>query len=161
MISYVMSHMIFIFVSQVAAVKKELKMKIRPENAYFKLHNHKFLSHLLREELHRFLIGTYGEYVIPSSMHLIKKVLRKPELILRQASAAGGITKHLVSNAMLTGVWARLRDRLSAIDSSTSMIQVTVEYAAHFYDMYVEGHTGKHLSGDRIRILLLNLPFLL
>jgi hypothetical protein len=25
--------------------------------------------------------------------------------------------------------------------------------------MYVEGHTGKHLTGDRIRILLLNLPF--
>ena len=65
---------------------------------------------------------------------------------------------------MLKGVWERLRDRLSAIDSSTSMIKVTVEYAAHFYDMYIyiyiEGHTGKHLSGDRIRILLLNLPFL-
>ncbi len=61
---------------------------------------------------------------------------------------------------MLTGVWERLRDRLSSIDSSTSMIEVTVEYAAHFYDMYIEGHTGKHLSGDRIRILLLNLPFL-
>ena len=36
---------------------------------------------------------------------------------------------------------------------------MTSEYAAHFYDMYVEGHTGKHLTGDRIRILLLNLPF--
>jgi hypothetical protein len=149
-----------LFGLQVAAVEKQLKMKIRPQNAYFKLTDHDFLSHLPREELHQFLIGTYGEYVIPSSMHLIKKVLRKPEFILRHASGPGGITKHLVSNAMLTGVWERLRDRLSAIDSSTSMIQVTVEYAAHFYDMYVEGHTGKHLSGDRIRILLLNLPFL-
>ena len=26
--------------------------------------------------------------------------------------------------------------------------------------MYIEGHTAKHLSGDRMRILLLNLPFL-
>ncbi len=95
-------------------------------------------------------------------MHLIKnlKVLRKPEFIMRHASGPCGITKHLVSNAMLTGVWERLRDCLSAIDSSTSMIQVTVDYAAHFYDMYVEGNTGQHLSGDRIRILLLNLPFL-
>ena len=148
------------FCSQVAAVEKELKMKIRPENAYFQLHNHDFLSFLPREELHQFLLGTYGEYVIPSSMHLIKKELRKPEFVLRHASGPGGITKHLVSNAMLTGVWERLRNRLSAIDSSTAMIEVTVEYAAHFYDMYVEGHTGKHLSGDRIRILLLNLPFL-
>jgi hypothetical protein len=92
-------------------------------------------------------------------MHLIKKELRKPEFELRRASGPGGITKHLVSNAMLTGVWERLRDRLSAIDSSTAMIEVTVEYAAHFFDMYVEGHTEKHLSGDRMRILLLILPF--
>ena len=145
---------------QVAAIEKELKMKIRPENAYFKLKDHDFLSLLPREELHQFLVGTYGGYVIPSSMHLIKKVLRKPEFILRHANGQGGITKYLVSNAMLSGVWVRLRDRLSAIDSSTSMIEVTVEYAAHFYDMYIEGHTAKHLTGDRIRILLLNLPFL-
>ncbi len=39
------------------------------------------------------------------------------------------------------------------------MMEVTVEYAVHFYE-YVEGHTGKHLSGHRIRILLLNLPSL-
>ncbi len=39
------------------------------------------------------------------------------------------------------------------------MIKVTVEYAAHFSHMYIEGHTGKHLSGDRIHILLLNLLF--
>ena len=67
-------------------------------------------------ELHQFLIGTYGEYVIPLSMHLIKKVLRKPEFILRHASGPNGITKNLVSNDMLKGVWERLRDRLSAID---------------------------------------------
>ncbi len=129
-------------------------MKIRSENAYFKLHDHDFLLHLPREKLHQFLIGKYGEYVIPSSIHLIKKVLRKPELILCHASRPGGNTKHFVGNAMLTGVWERLRDSLSAIDSSTSMIEVTVEYAAHFYDMFVEGHTEKHLPGDRIRILL-------
>jgi hypothetical protein len=40
-----------------------------------------------------------------------------------------------------------------------TLLKVTAEYAAHFYYMYVEGHTGKHLTGDRIRILLLNLSF--
>jgi hypothetical protein len=51
--------------------------------------------------------------------------------------------------------------RSPSLDSSTSLLQVTSEYAAHFCDMYVEGHTGKHLTarGDRIWILLLNLPF--
>jgi hypothetical protein len=133
---------------QVAALEKQLKLKIRPENSYFKQHDHDFLSNLPREELNQFLMGTQGEYVpvIPSSMHLIKKVLRKPEFILCHASGPEGMTKHLVSNAILTGVWERLRDRLSAIDSSTSIIQVTVEYAAHFYNMYIEGHIGEHLS---------------
>ena len=41
------------------------------------------------------------------------------------------------------------------------MIQITEDYAAHFYDMYINKHEGKHLTGDRIRILLLTLPFVL
>ncbi len=41
------------------------------------------------------------------------------------------------------------------------MIEVTPAYAAHFYDMYVKNHDGKHMTGDRIKILLLNLPFML
>ena len=82
--SYMMSDASF--VSQVAAAEKALKMKVRPENAYFKLHNHKLLSYLPRGGLHQFLVGTYGEYVIPSSVHVIKKELRKPEFILRHAS---------------------------------------------------------------------------
>ena len=113
-----------------------------------------------REEQHQFLIGLYGEYIIPSAFHtikIIKLVLHKSEFIL--STNAGGFHKYLVTNEMLEDVWVRLRDRLSSLDSSTSLLQVTSEYAAHFYDMYVEGHTGKHLTGDRIRVLLLNLPF--
>ena len=30
-----------------------------------------------------------------------------------------------------------------------------------FYDMYMDKHKGKHLTGDRVRILLLTLAFLL
>ena len=55
----------------------------------------------------------------------------------------------------------RLRDRLISLDTHSSMVEVTPAYAAHFIDMYVDKHTGKHLTGDRIRILLLTLPFLL
>ena len=77
-----------------------------------------------------------------------------PVRTVQEAVAAGDMTSEMLEN-----VWVRLRDRLSSLDSSTSLLQVTSEYAAHFYDMYVEGHTGKHLTGDRIRILLLNLPF--
>ena len=62
---------------------------------------------------------------------------------------------------MLAAVWARLRDRLASVDSSWSMVEVTTDYAAHFYDMYINKHDGKHLTGERVRILLLTLPFLL
>jgi hypothetical protein len=85
-------------------------------------------------------------------------VLCKPEFIL--STSDKGVNKYLVPNAMLEVVWIRLRDRLSSLDSSTSLVEVTSDYAAHFYDMYVEGHTGKHFTGDRILILLLNLSFL-
>ena len=133
-------------------------MKIRPNNAFLACYKFPFLAAMPREELHQFLIGLYGEYIIPSAFHSITSVLRKPEFIL--STSDRGVNKYLVSNAMLEDVWVRLRDRLSSLDSSTSLVEVTSEYAAHFYDMYVEGHTGKHLTGDRIRILLLNLPFL-
>ncbi len=62
---------------------------------------------------------------------------------------------------MLRGVWKRLRDRLASVDSSTSTIEITNYYAAHFYDMYINNHEGKHMTGDRMKILSLNLPFLL
>ena len=63
----------------------------------------------------------------------------------------------------MAGVWARLRDRLSALDSSSSMVEVTVDYEAHFYDMYIEKRKGNHQSGEHVRIFLrvLTLPFLL
>ena len=41
------------------------------------------------------------------------------------------------------------------------MVQITEDYAAHFYDMYINKHEGKHLTGDQIQILLLTLPFVL
>jgi hypothetical protein len=47
------------------------------------------------------------------------------------------------------------------LDSSSTMVEVTSAYATHFIDMYVDKHTGKHMTGERVRILLLTLPFLL
>ena len=41
------------------------------------------------------------------------------------------------------------------------MIEVSSDYASHFYDMYFQQHDGKHLTGDRMKILMLNLPFVM
>jgi hypothetical protein len=62
---------------------------------------------------------------------------------------------------MLKGVWKRLRDRLASVDSNTSTVEITNDYASHFYDVYINKHDGKHMTGDRMKMLLLNLPFLL
>ncbi len=68
---------------KVEEAEKTLKMKIRPRNAFLSCYKLEFLSALPREELHQFLVGLYGEYIIPSAFHSIKSVLRKPEFILR------------------------------------------------------------------------------
>ena len=41
------------------------------------------------------------------------------------------------------------------------MIEVFSDYTSHFYDMYFQKHDGKHLTGDRMKILKLNLPFVM
>jgi hypothetical protein len=44
------------------------------------------------------------------------------------------------------------------------MVQVTQDCADHFYEMYINKHEGKHLTvltGDRVHILLLTIPFVL
>jgi hypothetical protein len=68
-----------------------------------------------------------------------------------------------ISEQSLRSVFSRLRNRLSSLDSSTSTIEVKTEYASHFYDMYImiKQHDGKHMTGDRMKILMLNLPFLM
>jgi len=139
---------------QVQAMERKIKHKLRPQNAFGLAKDLDVPASCPREELHQFLIGVYGEYILPSSVYRFNQVLRAPELYLSP-------TRPLVSDQMLRGVWTRLRDRLSSLDSDSSILHVTPAYAAHFIDMYVDKHTGKHLTGDRIRVLLLTLPFLL
>ena len=72
-----------------------------------------------------------------------------------------GAPIYIISKQRLKAVFPRLRNRLSSLDSSTSTIEVSTEYASHFYDMYIRQHDGKHMTGDRMKILMLNLPLLM
>ena len=118
-----------------------------------------YLAACPREELHQFLIGLYGDYIVLSTLCESHKVLRSPDSVTSKPDAQ--IVTPLISNERLAGVWVRLRDLLSAVDSSFGMVHVTEDYAAHVYDMCVNKHEGKHLTGDRVQIPLLLLPFLL
>jgi hypothetical protein len=73
-----------------------------------------------------------------------------------------------ISNEWLAAVWGTVgliegQSWISGLNwiSSTTMVQVTEDYAAHFYNMYVNKHDGKHLTDDKVRILLLTLSFVL
>ena len=154
MISYLISYPI-----QVERLVRQLKHKLRPENAYFKAHNFDAILSAPKEELHQILIGLYGDHVLPATKYEIEKVLRGPDTI--KGFDKKKEPQYIISKKMLRGVWKRLRDRLASVNSSTSTIEITNDYAAHFYDMYINQHDGKHMTGDRMKILLLNLPFLL
>ena len=140
-------------------MQRRLKHKLAPENAYFKAKDFDHISCAPKEELHQFLIGLYGEHMLPATLHEYERTLRDDRY--STGVDCNGNQKYIITKAMMVQVWARLLDRLAYIDGSTSMIEVTSDYAAHFYDMYVKNHNGKHMTGDRIKILLLNLPFML
>ena len=121
---------------QVKAKERELKHKLRPDNAFLKAKDMNLPAALSREELHQFLLGLYGEHILPATLYAYTQVLRAAELYNSPDSL-------LVADAMLRSVWTRLRDRLSSLDSSSTMVEVTPAYATHFIDMYVDKHTGK------------------
>ena len=68
--------------SQVEKMKRKLKHKLWPYNAYFKAKGLECPHACPLEELHPFLIGLYGDYVIPSTLYEYDKVLRRPDLVL-------------------------------------------------------------------------------
>ena len=150
---------LLLILTQVLEEQRRLKHKLTPENAYFKAKNFDHIASAPKEELHQFLIGLYGEHILPATLHEFERLLRND--MYSMGVDANGNQKYLITKSMMANIWARLRDRLASIDSSTSMIEVTSDYAAHFFDMYVKNHDGKHMTGDRIKILLLNLPFML
>ncbi len=40
------------------------------------------------------------------------------------------------------------------------MITMSTEYAAHFHEIYIDGKVHAKMTGDRMKILMLTLPFM-
>jgi hypothetical protein len=97
--------------------------------------------------------------MLPATLHEYERLLRSD--LYSTGVDKNGNKKYIITKTMMAAVWARLRDRLASIGYSTSMIEVTPDYTAPLYDMYVKNHDGKHMTGDPIKILLLNVPSML
>ena len=79
---------------------------------------------------------------------------------MREGSRDGDQGKPLITKARLETVWTRLADRLATVVADTSMVTITPEYAGHFYDLYIHGKENAKLTGDRMKLLMLTLPFM-
>ncbi len=82
---------------------RELKHKLRPENAYFKASEFESILSAPKEELHQFLIGLYGDHLLPATMYEIEKALRGPETI--KGYDKNGAAMYIISKRILKQVW--------------------------------------------------------
>ena len=98
-------------------------------------------------------LGLFGDHIVPAVLYRYTQVLRRPDLL----SSKG---KPLVTTARLEAVWKRLADRLATVVSDTSMITMSTAYTAHFYDIYIDGKENAKMTGDRMKMLMLTLPFM-
>ena len=90
---------------------------------------------------------------MPAVLYRYTQELRRPDLVNKKG-------KPLINNARLKEVWTRLANRLKTVVSDTSMLTISPQYATHFYDMYINGKENAKMTGDRMKILMLSLPFM-
>ena len=92
---------------------------------------------------------------MPAVLHRYTQVLRRADLVNSKG-------KLLVTTASLRleAVWKRLADRLATVVADTSMITLSTAYASHLHDIYIGGKENAKTTGDRIKMLMLTLPFM-
>ena len=98
-------------------------------------------------------LGLFGDHIVPAILYRYTSELTRPDLV----NAKG---KPLITKARLKAVWTRLANRLATVVADTSMVTISPQYATHFYDMYINGKENAKLTGDRMKILMLSLPFM-
>ena len=65
-----------------------------------------------------------------------------------------------MTTARLEAVWKRLADRLATVVADTSMITMSTAYSSHSHDIYIDGKENAKMTGDRMKMLMLTLPFM-
>ena len=98
-------------------------------------------------------LGLFGDHIVPAILYRYTSELTRPDLV----NAKG---KPLITKARLKAVWTRLANRLATVVADTSMVTISPQYATHFYEMYINGKENAKLTGDRMKILMLSLPFM-
>ena len=108
--------------------------------------------HILKYYFDGRYLGFFGDHIVPAVLHRYTQVLRRSDLVCSKG-------KPLVTTARLEAVWKRLSDRFATVVADTSMITLSPEYAAHFHDIFIDGKEHAKMTGDRMKMLMLTLPF--
>ena len=95
----------------------------------------------------------FGDHIVPAILYRYTQELLRPNLVNSKG-------KPLINNGRLKTVWTRLADRLSTVVSDTPMMTISPAYSAHFSDMYINCKENAKLTGDRMKMLMLSLPFM-
>jgi hypothetical protein len=90
---------------------------------------------------------------VPAVLCRYTQVLRQPDLVNSKG-------KPLLSEARLEAVWKRLSDLFTSVVADTSMITLSPAYAAHIHDNCIDGKENAKMTGDRMKMLMLTLPFM-
>jgi hypothetical protein len=108
--------------------------------------------YLYIDTFHRYL-GLFGDHIVPAVLHRYTQILLRPDLINSKG-------KPLVTTARLGSAWKRLSSRFKTVVADTSMIILSHEYSIHFHDLYIDGKENAKMTGDRMKKLMLTLPFM-
>jgi hypothetical protein len=108
--------------------------------------------YLYIDTFHRYL-GLFGDHIVPAVLYRYTQVLLRPDLINSKGKA-------LVTAARLGAVWKRLSERFKTVVADTSMITLSTDYSIHFHDLYIDGKENAKMTGDRMKMLMLTLPFM-
>jgi hypothetical protein len=97
-------------------------------------------------------LGLFGDHIVPAVLHRYTQVLRRPDLVNSNG-------KPLVTTARLGDVWKRLSLRFKTVVADTSMITLSNDYSNNFHDLFIEGNENAKMTGDRMKMLMLTLLF--
>ncbi len=113
---------------------------------------HSLYPNVLVTHFFRYL-GLSGDHIVPAVLLRYTQVLRRPDLVNSKGQP-------LVTTALLGAVWKMLSSHFKTVVADTSMITLSTYYSIHFHDLFIDGKENAKMTGDRMKMLMLTLPFM-
>lgn len=135
-------------------MESTLKHPLFPENAYVCLGDDwNLFARVPSCELHALTLGLF-EHIVRAIFYGYKSVLRRPDLVLPDG-------KPLIGDLRLSLHIHRLEKRLQNLDKDESIVAFSPFQVGLFHKVYQDKDSGAKMTGDNVKRLMLQLPFLI